>query len=125
LILVDTSVWVTHLRRRSPALQQLLQEGLVLTHPFVMGELACGHLKNRQEILGLFSALPEAKVAEQEEVLRFIEHYHLMGSGLGWVDAHVLTSAALTSTRLWTVDKSLAKAAEKLHLGYAPLHIIG
>ena len=114
MILVDTSVWVEHLRVGRARLKSLLYDEQVLCHPFVVGELACGTLRNRQEILGMMKALPEAHVAEQEEVLRFLEARRLYGRGLGWVDANLLASTLLTRCTLWTLDKPLRKAAAAL-----------
>ena len=111
MILVDTSVWIEHLRAGSDRLRTLLFDEQVLCHPFIVGELACGTLRNQQEILGLLSALPEARVAEHDEVLHLVEGRHLYGRGLGWVDAHLLASALLTRCTLWTLDKPLRKAA--------------
>ena len=116
MILVDTSVWIEHLRKGSERLKSLLYNEQVLCHPFVVGELACGTLHNRQEILSTLRALPEARVAEQEEVLRFLEARRLYGRGLGWVDAHLLASTLLTGCRLWTLDQPLRKAAAALHV---------
>lgn len=113
LVLADTSVWVDHFRRGNHELSECLEEGDVLMHPLVMGELACGNLGNRAEILDLFRRLPSTRVASDSEVLAMIEHRKLMGRGIGYVDAHVLAGAALTPfTRLWTLDKRLAKLAE-------------
>ena len=117
MILADTSVWVDHLRREVPDFASLLSEGQILAHPFVIGELACGNLRNRLEILSLLAALPPAKVAADEEVLRFVSQRKLYGSGLGWVDVHLLASSLLTGCALWTTDKALAAAAEGLKLG--------
>jgi len=111
MILVDTSVWIEHLRTGSERLRSLLHEDQVICHPFVVGELACGTLHNRAEILGALKALPEARVAEQEEVLRFLEAHRLYGRGLGWVDAHILASTLLTDCALWTLDRPLRRAA--------------
>ena len=116
MILVDTSVWIEHLRRGSERLQSLLYDEQVLCHPFIVGELACGTLRNRQEILSLLSALPEARVAEHDEVLHLVEGRHLYGRGLGWVDAHLLASALLTRCTLWTLDKPLRRAAAALKI---------
>ena len=96
MILVDTSVWVEHLRRGHPRLGKLLVAAEVLGHPFVLGEIALGHLRRRAEILGLFAALPQAEVARHDEVLAFVEQHHLPASGIGWVDAHLLASTALS-----------------------------
>ena len=95
----------------------LLEAGLVLSHPFVIGELACGQLKSRAEILGLLAALPQALVAQEQEVLFFIERHSLMGRGIGYIDAHVLTATALTEgARLWTRDKRLDSLARELEI---------
>jgi len=118
MILVDTSVWVAHLRQGAAGLEALLNEGLVVCHPFIIGELACGNLQNRYEILVLLQALPQAILAKHEEVMQFIEDFHLMGKGLGYLDMHLLASALLTRVPLWTLDQKLKKAAIKLDLGY-------
>jgi len=112
-MLVDTSVWVEHLRRGSAKLAQHLERGEVLTHPFVIGEIACGYLRNRDVVLGLLSDLPQAPVAEHSEVMAFVNARQLMGQGLGWVDMHLLASAALAGTAIWSLDRRLAAAAEK------------
>jgi len=114
MILADTSVWVDHFRMGSERMRSLLYTEEVFCHPFVIGELACGSLRNRKEILSGLMALPEAHVAEQDEVLRFVESRHLYGRGLGWVDVNLLASALLTGCRLWTLDKPLRKAAAAL-----------
>lgn len=113
MILVDTSVWVAHLRKAEEALQSLLNEGLVLSHPFVIGELACGNLKNRDEILALLDALPKAKLASHEEVLHLVSERKLYGKGLGWVDVHLVAAALLSQSPLWTRDKTLASVARE------------
>ncbi len=114
MVLVDTSVWVAHLRADLPRLQAFLRNGEVLCHPFILGELACGNLKNRREILDLLEALPSAEVAERDEVLKFIEQHRLMGKGLGYIDVHLLVSALLSNGLLWTMDKRLKEAAKTL-----------
>lgn len=120
MILVDTSVWIDHLRAGVPALSVALERDGVLMHPFVRGELACGNLKNRSEVLWLLGELPAAPVATDTEVLDFIERRTLMGRGLGYVDAHLLASVALAgNARLWTRDRRLAAAAVGLKLAYA------
>lgn len=116
--LVDTSVWVDHLRYGNTILEELLNEGSVLCHKFIVGELACGNLRRRSEILSLLSKLPTVTHADDDEVMQFIENYSLMGKGLGYVDAHLLASAMLTEVRLWTLDKKLEKAAFKIGLAY-------
>jgi len=118
LVLVDTSVWVEHLRKGNGRLESLLDEGLVVCHSFVIGELACGNLKNREEILKLFKALDSAALADHEEVMRFIETHELMGKGLGYIDIHLLASASLSQIPLWTRDKRLDEAASLLGLKY-------
>jgi predicted nucleic acid-binding protein len=114
--LVDTSVWVDHFRRRNAELADLLDRGDVLGHPWIVGELACGHLRRQREILALLAALPQARSVEDEEVLHFIETRRLFGKGIGWVDAHLLASVALTGATLWTLDRALARAAAPLRL---------
>jgi hypothetical protein len=111
VIVVDTSVWIDHLRRRNEALVALLLKGQVLGHPFVLGELACGHLRRRAEILGLLGRLPMASLASHDETIALLEARKLMGRGLGWVDLHLLASAALARASLWTADRRLHAAA--------------
>jgi predicted nucleic acid-binding protein len=96
MVIVDTSVWVSHFRKTNNELANLLDDGEVACHPFVVGELACGNLKNRNQILSLLQALPMSIKAEHEEVLELIENKKLMGKGLGHVDIHVIASAMLT-----------------------------
>jgi predicted nucleic acid-binding protein len=117
MILVDTSVWVDHLRAGDERLADLLDSSHVLAHPFVIGELACGNLRERTDVLRLLNDLPQAPVASQEEALHFIERNKLMGQGIGYIDAHLLASAALADTALiWTRDKRLHKIARMLKL---------
>jgi predicted nucleic acid-binding protein len=113
VILVDTSVWVEHLRRGLTRLARLLQEGEVLIHPWVIGELACSNLSNRSQALELLQGLPAATVASDAEVLLLIERDQLMGRGIGYVDAHLLASARLSHCRLWTQDRRLAAVAQE------------
>lgn len=113
--MVDTSVWVDHLRSGDAQLADLLERAQVVMHPFVVGEMACGSLGDRSSILELLQDLPSARVAESEEVLAFIEHRALHGKGIGYVDVHLLASVALTEgTTLWTRDKRLLTAAQAL-----------
>ena len=114
MILVDTSVWVDHLRQSEAELVTALEAEQVLMHPFVIGELACGNLKNRSELLALWQELPRAVMASEAEVLGFIEGRNLMGRGIGYVDAHLLASAVLTQVQLWTRDRRLAAAGNAL-----------
>jgi predicted nucleic acid-binding protein len=118
MVLVDTSVWVAYLREGTTQLEALLNDGHVVCHPFIMGELACGHLTNRAEILSLLQALPYSALLEHEEVMLFIENSHLMGKGLGYIDIHLLASAILTEVPLWTLDKRLGEVASGLGLKY-------
>ena len=120
ITLVDTSVWIDHFQRGNLRLAKLLDESLVVGHPLVTGELACGNLRNRGEILGLLSALPPATVAEQAEALRLLETERLYGRGLGWIDVHLLASARLMTCSLWTLDTPLASAAAALRLSAEP-----
>jgi len=118
MVLVDTSVWVEHLRSGSIGLERLLNSGSVVCHLFIVGELACGNLSNRVEILTLLQALPLAIHAEHEEVIHFTENYSLMGKGVGYIDMHLLVSALLTKVPIWTLDKKLKKVSSKLGLEY-------
>ncbi len=119
MILVDTSVWVDHLRRGDPRLVDLLDRSIVFMHPFVVGEIACGSLNDRVSVLELLQDLPVAVVAQGDEVLRFIERHDLHGKGIGYIDVHLLASVALTEgARLWTRDKKLRLVALSLGCGY-------
>lgn len=120
MILVDTSVWIDHLRRREPTLTAMLDAGQILMHPFVLGELACGNLARRSEVLSLMQHLPQAAVATDAEALDFIERHGLMGRGIGYVDVHLLASVALVgASSLWTRDARLAIIAGDMALAYA------
>ncbi len=116
MTLVDTSVWVDHLRVADLRLAELLLDGQVLCHPFVVGELACGSLRRRAEILSLLSSLPALPVMASEEALEFIDAQGLMGKGLGWVDVHLLGAAFTARQRIWSKDRRLAEAARRLGL---------
>ena len=118
MVLVDTSVWVFHLRDGDVGLEKLLNDGEVVCHPFIVGELACGNLKNRHEILTYLQSLPMAILAEEEEALKFIENNQLMGKGLGYIDVHLIASAVLTDVPLWTLDKTLDKFTKKIGINY-------
>jgi predicted nucleic acid-binding protein len=111
VILVDTSVWIHHLARAHPELVQELYEGRVYAHPFVIGELALGSLKRRVEVEELLAHLPRAPVASDDEVLSFVRTHTLHGRGIGWIDAHLLASARLSGSELWTTDRRLLAAA--------------
>lgn len=119
MILVDTSVWIDHLRSANATLVHLLEVHQVLCHPFVMGELACGSLRQRSDVTDALGNLPSAPVATHAEALSYLERHALFGRGIGWVDLHLLASTALSGDgRLWTRDKRLAGAARALGLGY-------
>ena len=114
MTLVDTSVWVNHLRGGDDELRALLDAGEVLCHPLIIGELACGSIANRTEVLVLLNTLPRSIIAEHDEVMHFLHEKRLYGQGLGWIDMHLLTSAALSKAKLWTTDRPLKRAAEGL-----------
>ena len=120
MILADTSIWIDHLRSRSPALTALLQDQAVCTHDFVIGELACGNLGNRAEVLGLLQSLPRLSAATEDETLFFIEQQYLMGRGIGYIDAHLLAAAVIRGVQIWTKDKRLMVIAERTGWAYAP-----
>ncbi len=120
MILVDTSVWVDHLRTGNQALADLLDAGGVLAHSFVIGELALGHLRRREALLTALADLPQASVATDTEVLGFIDRHALFGHGVGYVDIHLLAAVRLTAgTALWTLDKRLHAIAARLGLAAA------
>ncbi len=115
MILVDTAIWVDHLRAGDPDLIQALQRTAILIHPFVIGELALGTLRQRTQVLALLADLPRAAVATDAEVLGFIDRHGLAGRGIGYVDAHLLAATCLTAdARLWTRDRRLAEMATAL-----------
>lgn len=119
MILVDTSVWIDHLRHSDLRLVDALEGGQVLMHPFVLGELACGCLTRRDEVLALLAALPAAPVATESEALGLIARHRLMGRGIGYIDVHLLAATALSSeARLWTRDKRLEAIAADLRLAW-------
>lgn len=118
ILLVDTSVWVDHFRHGEVALVQALGQAQVGIHPFVVGELACGNLKNRAVVLELLRALPQVKVAADSEVMHLIETRTLMGRGIGYVDAHLCASALLSHAQLWTRDKRLLNVAQDLGVAW-------
>ena len=116
MVLVDTSVWVDHFRFGNSQLIDLLNDGDVICHHFIIGELACGNLKNRKQILSLLLALPMAVQASHQEILKFIEIKKLMGKGLGYIDVHLLAAAFLSDTSLWSLDKKLNSMSLKLKM---------
>jgi predicted nucleic acid-binding protein len=121
MILIDTSVWIDHLHSGEPALVTLLNRSEVLVHPLVIGELACGNLKNRQEVLTLMRTLPIALSASDTEVLLLIENQQLMGRGIGYIDVHLLAAVLLgEGPRLWTKDKRLGAIAQTAGVAFTP-----
>lgn len=117
MILVDTSIWIDHWRGAGP-LSEMLNRREVQIHPFIIGELACGHLPERNLTLQLLHELPTVRVAEDKEVLYFIEKYNLMARGIGYIDIHLLAAAALNSCKFFTRDKRLHVVAVELSLAY-------
>lgn len=113
-MLVDTSIWVEHLRHGQLGLISLLHRAEVHCHVFIIGELACGSISHRSEILQLLRRLPSVPIVEDEEVMTFVERHHLMGCGVGWVDLHLLASAVLENVLLWSTDRRLAAIAQSL-----------
>jgi predicted nucleic acid-binding protein len=114
-MLVDTSIWIDHLRGAEAGLVAVLEADEAETHPFVIGELACGRLLHRREILEWLQALPVLAAVEHHEALSFVEKHQLFRRGLGWVDVHLLASALLSASQLWTRDKTMRSAAR--HVG--------
>lgn len=112
MILVDTSVWIDHLRRANAKLAALLEDGRVVCHPFIIGELILGNLSRGSEVPELLGELPSVTLSEHEEVVVFVADRALEGSGIGWVDAHLLCSAALSGAKVWTLDGRLSSVAE-------------
>lgn len=117
-VLVDTSVWVDHLRASNPELSDLMRHRQCRIHPLVIGELSCGNLKDRAVFLKFLTRLPPGVQATHAEALRMLELARLHGRGLSWVDVHLLTSARIGGLALWSRDKRLAKAAEELGCGW-------
>ncbi len=118
MVLVDTSVWVSYLHSGNSMLERLLNDGEAACHPFIIGELACGNIKNRTEILSLLKALPKVNLLDNDEVLLFIERNNLIGKGLGLIDVHLLACAILSESALWTSDVKLKLAARALSIVY-------
>lgn len=121
MILVDSSIWIDHLRRENPVLIDLLARQLVLTHPFVVGELSLGSLKDREQFIADLSVQPMAQLADDREVLLFIENFKIYARGIGYLDAHLLASTKLTpAASLWTRDRRLWTVAEQLGIAAFP-----
>ena len=122
MILVDTSVWIDHLRAGNERLSRLLNDTAVLTHPFVIGEIALGSLRQRDTVLSALSGLPRAVVASDAEVLIFVDRYTLSGRGIGYIDAHLLAAVQLTAgAKLWTQDQKLQRVADELGRNTSPV----
>lgn len=120
MILVDTSVWIDHLRQDDQKLSTLLERNRVLMHPMIIGELACGNLKDRSVFLNLWAKLPTILVVTNEEALYFLKRNRLMGKGIGFVDLHLLAAVSLSSEAyLWTKDKRLQRIAAELELAFS------
>ena len=118
MILLDTSVWVDHLRRGDSGVIAVLESGQAASHAFVIGELACGNLRSRARVIDLLRALPQATLATDDEVLYFIDRHRLVGRGIGYVDAHLLASVAIGGLLLWTRDRRLREIAAELGLAH-------
>ena len=119
MVLVDTSVWIDHIRCNDPRLFHLLGNNEVLYHPFIYGEVAMGSLADRRSILRDIRRLPSAKVAKHDEVMSLVEDFSLFGLGIGYIDAHLLASALLMpGARIWTRDKRLAELTARLSLDF-------
>lgn len=118
MILVDTSIWIDPLRKSNKHLKELLLDENVSMHQFILGELACGNFSNGIEIISLLMSLPKTKILANNEIINFIEIYHLYGIGLGLIDIHLLGSALLSNVKLWTKDKRLKSTAIKLDCAY-------
>ena len=118
MVLVDTSIWISHLRYGNSRLQKLLEDGRVVIHPFIIGELACGNISNRTEIISLMQSLPMLDIIEHEELLLFIEQNQIMGKGLGFVDVHLMAAARLAGIPLWTQDKKFKQTCSRLSIDF-------
>ena len=123
MVLIDTSAWIEHLRGKTDVVEELLTADEVLIHPFVIGEIACGNLTNRGEVLSTLHKLPALSVTDDSSVLYFIEQKNLSGLGIGYIDAHLLASVVLEPpTRVLTLDKRFRAVAEAMQLAYYPEH---
>ena len=119
MVLVDSSVWIDHFRNSNDQLVELLNDGEVFCHPFITGELACGNLKNRKDILTALQALPQSSIIEHNEIMIFIENNKMMGKGLGYVDVAILASSLVTGIKLWTLDQKLNDMAIKFNINHS------
>lgn len=121
MIVVDTSVWIDHFRRGNRTLVQLLAEDQVRMHPYVVGELACGTLRQRHETLALLQSLPAIGVVSDAEALFYLDHQRLYGKGLGYIDLHLLAATAIAGAELWSLDRALQRQATALRVAYGGL----
>ena len=121
MVLVDTSIWIDHFQKSDSNLKKLLLAAEVVNHPYVIGELACGNLSNRLEILSLLESLPKTIIARQEEILEFINKNKLYGLGVGYIDIHLIASTLLDGLKIWSKDKSLISVAEQFNIVYNPI----
>ncbi|MBN8553975.1 MAG: PIN domain-containing protein [Deltaproteobacteria bacterium] len=117
-VIVDTNIWINHFKNKNSVLEELLTEDRVVLHPFILGELACGNLDRRAEILELFSWLPKSEILSEEEVLSFLASEKIYGKGLGWIDVHLLGAARISRAQLWTLDKALLKEAKRFSINF-------
>ena len=118
MVIVDTSIWINHFRKGDKHLEKLLLDAEVICHEFIIGELACGNLKNRNEIISLLQSLPHSPIVDHQEFLFFIDKYQLMGRGIGFVDVHLLASSQLAKLPIWTADNKLRGVSKDLELQY-------
>jgi predicted nucleic acid-binding protein len=118
MVLVDTSVWIDHFNKRNDHLVDLLNAGKVNTHEYIIGEISCGNISNRDEIINLLRSLPCTLSVTQEEILDFIANQYLYGNGVGYIDIHLLASALISNVKLWTRDKKLNLVANELNVAY-------
>jgi predicted nucleic acid-binding protein len=118
VILVDTSVWIDHFRNSNARLASLLENELVLTHPFVVGELTCGSLPSRTRVIADLMVLPALAQASHHDVMHFVEQRKLWGKGIGWIDVHLLATTILAKCQIWTLDKALHAAAKTLRIDW-------
>lgn len=123
MVLVDTSVWINHLRYNDEVLCDLLEQGHACVHSLVIGELACENLQNRSQLISLLKNLPHVSEASHEEALFCLDQHRLMGRGISFVDVHLIASALLTpNTTLWTRDRRLSAVAQSLHISWPEGH---
>ena len=119
MILADSSVWIDHLIVEDPHLVSMLDQQEILIHPMVIGELACGNMRDRADMMRLFRRLPKILAASHDEVLFLIEYHQMMGRGIGFIDAHLLAAAVMSApTQLWTKDRRLMALASELGVAY-------